>query len=151
MPDEFSHHRSTDSPGSGHSHERSSDHAFLPAWLPDNLYRDIWLLTITIVLVLIAVKALNASSDARRAGSQAVNAVQTVQQSRLDLIRSSCKAQNTRNLNTVHALEFEISRLPRARERRRATRSERYTIALINTLAPKQDCAGLVAKARINH
>ena len=144
MPDEFSHSRSTDSPGSGHAHRRGTDHAFLPAWLPDNLYRDVWLLLITIAVVLIAIKALNASQDA-------VSAVQTVQSNRVDLIRNSCRAQNARNWNTVHALEFEISRLPRARERRRATRSERYTIALINTLAPKQDCAGLVAKARINH
>lgn len=102
------------------------------------------------MLVLFAVKAFNASTDARRASAGAVAAVATVQQNRLDLIRSSCHAQNVRNRNTIRALNFEIARLPHRHERERARRNERYTISLIDTLAPRQDCGALVARARIH-
>lgn len=106
------------------------------------------LLGVAAAVAALAVLVAIAFLQSGNAVQNATEAVQAVQQNRVDFIRRSCVASRRRNANTVKALELEIARLP-LREARRARRNERYTIALIDTLAPKQDCAELAAKAQI--
>jgi hypothetical protein len=71
----------------------------------------------------------------------------SIQESRIEIIRSSCVEGNRRHDATIRTLEARIrevlkSATPAQRERILASRAS--TIALINALAPKQDCVALI-------
>lgn len=69
-----------------------------------------------------------------------------IQQQRTENILSQCENQNSRRANTIATLNQEILSL-KGKRRIRAERNEGFTIALINALAPHQNCLRLVRKA----
>lgn len=72
--------------------------------------------------------------------AHADSAIDAIQRSRLEL----CRQQNERHDHTIRTLDKQIAKLP-PKERRRAIRQRAGTVALINALAPKRDCARVIA------
>jgi hypothetical protein len=87
--------------------------------------------------------ARHASDDARHASVQNQKAIGEIQASRLD----SCNAQNTRNANTLKVLNQQfaavIAQTPPSQRQavsRQLAGTRAFTVALINTLQPHEDC-----------
>lgn len=114
---------------------RASDKSKWVLHVQENWYRDVWLLIITVALFAIAIKALNTASDARQLGI-------SIQSSRRELLTRNCNDQNKRNRNTVAQLDKEIATLPPVL-RKRAQANKNFTVLLIDTLAPHQNCKKL--------
>lgn len=119
-------------------------------WGPGRGYRDLWMIGITIV-VLFATKANYDNIKDTERNSQATNklAIETarlageIQKSREEFFLYSCEQQNVRGTKTIRRLNDLIAnqdenQQPGTEERRF------FTLALINELAPKQDCDRLV-------
>lgn len=70
----------------------------------------------------------------------------TIQRERAKATLDACRDQNDRHDGTVLRLQEIIADLPPGHERRRAVRNLGGTIALIDALAPRQDCAALVSE-----
>lgn len=73
--------------------------------------------------------------------TQSTQAITDIQASRHDL----CVDQNHHHDRTVRELDSRIAKLPPA-QHRRALASRAFTVALIDSLAPKRDCARLAPK-----
>jgi len=71
------------------------------------------------------------------------NAVQQIQAERRTNIARACRDQNGRHDRTVRELDRLIAQLP-VDQRARARRVRDANVALIDALAPHQDCAALV-------
>jgi negative regulator of sigma E activity len=69
-----------------------------------------------------------------------------IQAQRINAIRTSCEAQNQRNVKTIKTLDGLIAKLP-SKQRPRAQAGRDNTVLLINALAPKQNCAKVVQEA----
>lgn len=94
--------------------------------------------------------AQHAATVAKGNADQAAGLAQAVQNQRLNNIRETCQASNSRHDNTLRALSSILARAERtALKGRRAQieASRASTVLLINALAPKQDCARVVALA----
>jgi predicted kinase len=81
---------------------------------------------------------------AARLAEQTRSAAAGIKESRRQAVIATCREQNARHDNTLAELDRQIMELPPAR-RARAERNRVGTEALIDALAPKQDC---VARAR---
>jgi hypothetical protein len=105
--------------------------------------RTIWILralvVATLALGVVSILLIGANSER----------VDEIQQSRVDITRQTCEAQNDRNAKTVRAYDVRIAA---ARTSGQLTReqiarlqeSRAFTVALIDSLAPRQDCAQLI-------
>lgn len=71
---------------------------------------------------------------------------QTIQAERRASVLRNCHDQNQRHWNTIATLDELIAQAPPAR-RAQAAASRRYTVLLIQALAPLQDCDALVKRA----
>jgi hypothetical protein len=69
-----------------------------------------------------------------------------IQRSRAAAVIDTCRDQNVRHDRTIARLRILIARLPDGRQRTEAERNIASTIALIDALAPRQDCAALARK-----
>lgn len=72
-----------------------------------------------------------------------------IQQSRKAYVLSTCTDQNMRHDRTIATLDQEIAALPPT-ERKGAQTSRAGTVALIDAVAPKQDCAAVVSKLNLH-
>lgn len=106
----------------------------LPAWV-----RDLWTLGLTIMLVL-ALTGQQGQND--RTTALAAD----IQRERASATFNGCHDQNVRHDRTIAKLHSIVAKLPPGRERRRAKRNIGGTVALIDALAPRQDCAALVKR-----
>jgi hypothetical protein len=71
-----------------------------------------------------------------------------IQDSRAELVRESCEQQNKQHDNTIRRLDVAIAAIPPGPRKRRAERNRRYTVSLIEALAPERDCDRLVRRVR---
>lgn len=71
----------------------------------------------------------------------------SIQNQREASIRAGCLEQNQRHDGTVSTLDMGIDSFPPGARRERAERSRRFTLSLIESLAPKRDCDALVRKS----
>jgi len=62
-----------------------------------------------------------------------------IQHQRYASVLNTCLDQNTRRANTIRTLNHVILKLPPKQQARAAKRAQ-YTILLINSLAPHQNC-----------
>lgn len=69
-----------------------------------------------------------------------------IQVQRADSIRLACVEQNFRHDRTIAALDTLIAKVPPGR-RERARQSRAGTVLLIESLAPRRDCEGLVRRS----
>jgi hypothetical protein len=104
----------------------------LPVWV-----QHVWLIVVTALVV----SALVAFNDQQQRSTELGLAIQ---QQRADAIRDGCQEQNGRHDRTIVKLEMLIAAIKDPARRRRAERNVGGTIALIDALAPKQDCGRLV-------
>jgi Na+/phosphate symporter len=76
--------------------------------------------------------------------------VRDIQQSRIDITRDQCKAQNRRNTRTIRRLKQVIRKAEREAtdpvRRAQIRASAGSSILLIGELQPKQDCEALIEK-----
>lgn len=70
-----------------------------------------------------------------------------IQQERANSVRSSCLEQNARHDKTLAKLDKLVADIKDPAEKARAQANIGGTVALIEALAPKQDCTALVRKA----
>jgi len=109
-------------------------------WKPEQAWRrraDLNSLGLAVLLVLMAFLFW-----------KAVDTTQRVQQSRVEVTRTNCLAQNNRHDATVRKLDQLIADIPPGARRRRAERGRASTVALIDALAPKRDCKAVVDQVR---
>ena len=99
---------------------------------PDNFYRDIWLLVISVLALWAVIAVLDQSDD--------------IQQQRADTIWSDCVMTNQAHDNTIRALDQIIAELP-ADQRAEAEASRDSTVLLIEALAPKRDYIAVLDEA----
>lgn len=102
--------------------------------LPERWYRDAWLVVITGVVAL----SLLAQQDT----------LNKIQQSRVEIGRESCRAQNDRHDATIRKLDELVAALPPGPRKRQAEESRAGTVQLIEALAPRRDCGALVEQIR---
>lgn len=81
--------------------------------------------------------------------------VTDIQTSRRDLTLQTCTAQNTRHDDTIRAYDERIAAAVRSglvpkQQLARLRESRSFTVGLIDTLAPHQDCAALITQ-RFGH
>lgn len=69
-----------------------------------------------------------------------------IQHQRYASVLRNCLDQNTRRANTVKTLNHIILRLP-PKQQARAAKNEQFTILLINSLAPHQNCINVAHNA----
>jgi hypothetical protein len=69
-----------------------------------------------------------------------------IQQQRVDAIRSSCQETNARHDQTIKTLKGLVARIDDPAQRARAHRNLAGTLALIDALVPKQNCAARVRR-----
>lgn len=98
-----------------------------PVWA-----RDLWLLAITGVTVWALVVGFRQQRQ--------------IQQERARATWMACVDQNHRHDTTVLRLRQLVAQIPAGRQRDRALHNVAGTVALINALAPKQDCRALVKR-----
>jgi hypothetical protein len=104
------------------------------------------------ILVAVAFAGWVVGSAINSNGQTAANAqdfARRIQSERLRSIAANCKATNERHDKTIETLDKLIARVPPGSRRDRAEASRASTILLINALVPKQDCAALVRRARV--
>lgn len=106
--------------------------------------RTIWILRALVVatLALGVVSILLIDSNANR--------VDDIQQSRVDITRQSCEAQNDRHDKTIAEYDDRIAAAKKSglltdEQLSRLQESRAFTVALIDALAPVQDCEALIA------
>lgn len=142
------------------------------AHVRENWYRDVWLMAITIIVVVIAAKALAVSSTAKHA-SRTANALSAeIQKERVQSTRNNCLDQNSRHAKTLAELKQIDAESAKTGPRQliellglvgvRVTRAQAQALAtfeatagssndevalLVDRLAPHQNCAVVVAKA----
>lgn len=110
---------------------RRIDHQRWRRLVEERAYRDVWLAIISVIVILALMNAQHA--------------IDQIQQSRI----AYCQSQNQRHDRTIAELDRELARAMRhATTARRAqmAASRAYTIALIDQLAPRQNCSAIVAQ-----
>lgn len=103
------------------------------AWRPENVYRDFWLLAITVLCAFGVGRAYDLSHD--------------IQQQRADAIWADCVKTNTAHDKTIAALDRVIAGIPDPARRRAAQESRPGTVLLIDALAPVRNCSLKLGKA----
>lgn len=105
--------------------------------------RTIWILRALVVatLALGVVSILLIGANSKR--------VDEIQQSRVEITRQTCEAQNDRNRKTIAAYDVRIAAAKASGELSREqlarlSESRAFTVALVDALAPVQDCDDLI-------
>lgn len=114
-----------------------------------SLRRTVTWLVSFVLLVLFALGGVTfylRGQDQARA-TEAKRLAVAIQMSRIEIVRSSCEEGNKRHDATIKALDKrirEVSKTATPSQRARIQASRASTIALINALAPRFDCAARV-------
>lgn len=79
------------------------------------------------------------------------HSIDRINNSRISLTYNACLEQNARNVKTITTLDKQINKIlndPKVSDQRKARlkESRRFTVLLINALAPVKDCKDLVFK-----
>lgn len=97
-------------------------------------------IVILLVLVLVGIGTSIATFQLRDENSQRIT---DIQNQRVEFVRYACEDQNARHDATLQKLDHVVAAIKDPVQRARAETSKAGSVALIEALVPKQDCAAL--------
>ena len=113
---------------------------------PERWYRDVWLFAITVLVYLALAADEQQDRDDERQDAANAKLSYEIQAQRREFVWRACRNQNERHLKAEKVVDGRIRSLPPGEARQAAVAGRAFTFALIDAIAPIQDCVEVVAE-----